>query len=169
MEGWGRSPREESGRWKSSLLSGRGRTGSPRVAPRLPYHYLGPCTAPSAARHQNILVKTTRLHGVPPLRSRASLRPLPARAILDILLSRHSHDSGTRPGPCLERTCHILRITLPALRKLTQCLLLQLRQTPNSFFFYCDYVYGRRGDKLPPKCSQSMFLKVPWLAGSQCR
>jgi hypothetical protein len=54
MEGWGRSPREESGRWKSSLLSGRDRTGSPRVAPRLPCHYLGPCTAPSAACHQNI-------------------------------------------------------------------------------------------------------------------
>lgn len=163
MEGWGRSPREESRRWKSSLLSGRGRTGSPRVAPRLPYHYLGPCTAPTAARHQNILVKTTRLHGVPPLRSRASLRPLPARAILDILLSRHSNDSGTRPGPCLARICHILRVTLPALGKLTQCLFLQLKdKLPILFFFsYCDYVHGRRGDKLPPKCSQSMFLKVP--------
>lgn len=154
MEGWGRSPREESRRWKSSLLSGRGRTGSPRVAPRLPYHYLGLCTAPSAARHQNILVKTTRLHGVPPLCSRASLRSLPARAILDILLSRHSNDSGTRPGPCLTRICHILRVTLPALGKLTQCLFLQPKDKLPILFFFSTVIIYTEGEVI--NCHQNV-------------
>lgn len=45
-KGWGWSRGKKAGGLGAVFVAAT-ETGSPRVAPRLPCHYLGPCTAPS--------------------------------------------------------------------------------------------------------------------------
>lgn len=73
-------------------------TGSPRVAPRLPYHYLGRCAAPSPLAAKTFREKPPG--SVAHLPSGARLRPSPAHAALAIPLfpgRAAPHPSRTSP------------------------------------------------------------------------
>lgn len=138
--GWrgGAGPQgKKAGGGESSLLSGRGRTGSPRVAPRL--------TALSLPRavHRPLARSPPKHLGKNYPAPRGTSPPLPSQSATITRACHSGHPAvqaqlpPTRPGPCPERICHILRVTLPALRKLTQCLFLQLKdKLPILFFFF---------------------------------